>query len=68
MSDKKIKRVTILPGCISCGTCEEICPDVFEVKDTAHVKDDGDLEQNAELVREAADICPVQVIAVEEEE
>ncbi len=65
---KKIRRVRIVPGCISCGSCEAICPNVFEVTDIAHVRPNGDLEDNAELVREAADMCPVSVIKVDEEQ
>lgn len=61
-----MKKVYIVPGCISCGTCEQICPDVFEVKGIAEVKPNADLENNAELIKEAADICPVNVIKYEE--
>ena len=64
---KKIKKVSIVPGCISCGSCEAICPKVFEVKDIAYVKTGADLEENEELIREAADMCPVSVIKVEDE-
>ena len=63
---KKIKRVYLTPGCISCGSCEAICPKVFEVKGVAEVKKDADINEDPELVREAADICPVNVIQVEE--
>ena len=65
---KKIKRVSITPGCISCGSCEAICPKVFEVKDIAYVKANPNLEENEELIREAADMCPVSVIKVEDED
>jgi ferredoxin len=61
-----VKKVYIVPGCISCGTCEQICPDVFEVKNIAQVKDGAPLEKNTELIKEAADICPVSVIKYEE--
>jgi len=62
-----MKKVTIVPGCISCGTCEAVCPNVFVVKGVSEVKPDADIKANAELVREAADLCPVNVIKVEEE-
>lgn len=65
---RKVSNVRIAPGCISCGTCEAICPAVFQVKGIAEVKPNPDLETNADLVREAADICPVSVIKVEESE
>ncbi len=64
---KCIKNVKIVPGCISCGSCEAICPKVFEVKDIAYVKKGVDFNTVADDVREAADMCPVNVIQVEDE-
>jgi len=54
-------------GCISCGQCVEICPQVF------HMADDGlaDVHQNPvpdgaeESATAAQDSCPVSVITVE---
>lgn len=63
---KKIKKVRIVPGCISCGSCESICPSVFQVTDVARVNEGVDPNGEAELVREAADMCPVSVIQVDE--
>ncbi len=65
---KRVKCVKIVPGCISCGTCEAICPDVFEVKGVAEVKANPDLVKHGELIKEASYMCPVNVIHVEEEE
>lgn len=64
----KIKKVAITPGCISCGSCEAVCPQVFEVKDVAYVKNNADFEKHEEAIREAAEMCPVNVIKVEEEQ
>lgn len=65
---KKFKGVRIVPGCISCGSCEAICPKVFEVTDIAHVKPYGSVnDEDIELIKEAADMCPVSVIKVDEE-
>lgn len=61
-----MKKVKILPGCISCGTCQVICPEVFEVTDISHIKKDADLKKNEEQIKEAADMCPVSVIEIEE--
>jgi ferredoxin len=61
-----IKKAWIEEGCISCGLCESICPDVFEMPDQAIVKEDADLEANEAGVREAADSCPVEVIKFQE--
>ena len=68
MSSKKIKKVSITPGCISCGSCEAVCPDIFEVPTIAHVKEgsEQDFDQYAEPIREAADMCPVGVIQLDE--
>ena len=66
--NKKIKNVKIIPGCISCGTCEAICPQVFEVKDISYVKQDACFDQHAEEIEEACEMCPVSVIQAESEE
>ena len=56
-----------MPGCISCGTCQAVCPEVFEVKPTSMVKSGADFVENDEPIREAAEICPVSVIDVKDE-
>lgn len=61
-----MKNVTVEPGCISCGSCQFIAPEVFEVTDTSHVKEGVALNAFQERIREAAAKCPVQVICVEE--
>ena len=63
----KIDTVEIVPGCISCGTCEFICPEVFVVKDIAYVKKDIDLAPHTKAICEAVDMCPVSVIKIKEE-
>lgn len=60
-----MKKVWIEPGCISCGSCESICPKVFKVNSVAEVLKDADLEKNSECIIEAAEICPVNVIKIE---
>jgi len=53
--------------CIGCGTCEEICEEVFKLNeetDTAEViKPEGGPE---DLIQEAIDSCPVECIHWEE--
>ena len=61
-----IVKVSVEDGCTACGLCEETAPDVFEVNDTAHVKEGADLDLNEELIKQAAEECPVEVIKVEE--
>lgn len=60
----KIKDIDIVPGCISCGTCEFVCPEVFEVKEVARVKKGVDFMPCSEAIDCAADSCPVGVIKV----
>lgn len=61
------KKVRIVPGCISCGTCEAICPAVFKVEGTARVHDHNAVKDNQDAVDEAAEMCPVSVIEVTDE-
>lgn len=61
-----IKKVYVGPGCISCGTCQSVCPEVFQVTDTAQVKPDADIKKHESLIREASEICPVQAIKIED--
>jgi len=53
--------------CVACGTCVEICPEVFKMDDDDEVAevimDTGGPE---DLVQEAMDSCPVQCIQWEE--
>lgn len=57
-----VKKVSIEPGCITCGLCEFIAPDVFEVTDISHVKKEACTKTHAVDIKEAAERCPVQVI------
>jgi ferredoxin len=59
-----ISKVEIVDGCISCGICEQSCPEVFEMPDTAHVKTGVDLNKFEAKIKEAAEACPVSVIKV----
>ncbi len=45
--------------CIVCGACEDVCPEVFEIKNMkAHVKG----KENSKNIEEARDMCPVDAI------
>ncbi len=57
-----MKKITIIPGCVSCGTCQAICPEVFIVKDVAKIKQDADLELYEKKIKEAVEMCPVNAI------
>jgi ferredoxin len=54
-------------GCISCGVCVSICPEVFRMADDgfAEVYVDVIPESSEESAKEARDSCPVSVITVE---
>jgi ferredoxin len=62
-----IKKVWVEDGCISCGLCEEVAGEIFEVDDTSQVKSGADFSKNEDAIREAAEGCPVEVIKFEEE-
>lgn len=62
-----MKKVTIEPGCITCGACEFICPAVFEVTDICRVKQHAPIKEQEDDIRAAAQSCPVNVIKLEEE-
>ena len=63
-----MKVVVDFDVCASTGACSQIAPDVFEVRT------DGDLYvliespegTNADLARQAADMCPTAAITIEE--
>ncbi|MCE3236852.1 MAG: ferredoxin [Vampirovibrio sp.] len=57
--------VHIVAGCIACGACESICPNVFTVYDTAEANNENVPGFEAEC-RDAASACPVSVIKIEE--
>lgn len=54
-------------GCIGCGLCTQVCPEVFEMDDSgvAEVIMEEVPENLEDSVQEAADSCPVEVITVE---
>lgn len=61
-------------GCIECGSCEALCPQVFVIPDgeKAHIVEQFTVSGHSELgeigadlescARDAADSCPVTVI------
>jgi ferredoxin len=51
--------------CISCGACESVCSEVFEVPDKMVVKNGVDFNAHESEIKEAADSCPTQVIKYE---
>jgi ferredoxin len=58
-------KVSILDGCIACGACEALCPEVFTVYDNAEVNAAA-IAGKERQCRAAAEACPVSVIHVQE--
>jgi ferredoxin len=63
---KNDKKIEIEPGCITCGMCEFIAPETFEVTDVARVKNQTDYDEK--LVAQAIKDCPVSVIKMKKAE
>ena len=55
-------------GCISCGLCIDVCPEVFSYNsDDKSVAIDDDIPEDAlERAEEAQDGCPVSVIDLDD--
>ena len=51
-------------GCIGCGVCTEVCPDVFRLADDGLSEVIGSPDGNEDAVKEAAESCPVEVIKI----
>lgn len=62
-----ITKVWVEEDCSSCGVCEDICPEVFLLKDIATVIEGVNYSEYDAKIREAADGCPVEVIKFSEE-
>ena len=55
--------------CIGCGNCMAVCPAVFELKNgKSTVKEEVNLEQHQDCIRQAINGCPVLAISEEKEE
>lgn len=57
-------------GCISCGTCVSICPEIFDFNDenlaVNVLGEDAELPEDLESsIEEAAAACPVNAIILE---
>jgi ferredoxin len=58
-------QVKIVPGCIACGVCESLCPEVFTVIEDS-VANNENVPGHEQACRDAAQACPVSVILIEE--
>lgn len=55
--------------CIGDGSCVEVCPEVFELRDDglAYVLQENPPEELHDKVKEAVEVCPVEAIIIEED-
>ena len=59
-------NVMIEEGCIGCGLCENVCPEVFKLNEDGISEVIAEPEpEDEDNVREAAENCPVSVIIVD---
>ena len=62
-----MKAIVDADLCTVCGTCVDVCPEVFQLGETiAEVRTDPVPVEYEETCREACDACPVDAIAIEE--
>ncbi|MGD0340290.1 MAG: ferredoxin [Bacteroidales bacterium] len=61
-----INKVWIDEGCTACGLCEDICPEVFKLKEEATIIENADYANFEQKIKEAAESCPVEVIKYSE--
>lgn len=61
------KPVINFDECIGCGSCVEICPEVFEVRDDAKAYVIGEGKCNTCDCEEAISTCPTEAISWSEE-
>lgn len=60
-----VSNVRVLDGCINCALCEQLCPAVFKMGDTAAEVIPGvNFAEHESDIRKAAESCPVTVIEV----
>jgi len=61
-------KATVDDSCIGCGLCEDVCPEVFELRDDglAQVIVNDIPEQAEGCAQEAADSCPVDAISIQQ--
>ena len=64
-----MKPKIIADECIGDGICEEICPEVFELRDDglAYVIEEDPDDSLSDKIEEAIEECPTSAIVLEEQ-
>lgn len=57
-----VSKIWIEEGCTACGLCEDICPEVFKMKDISTIIEEANYSIHEDKIKEAAEKCPVEVI------
>ena len=59
-------KAKVNEGCIACGTCVSLCPEIFQFDDDGLAEVCADVtEELEETAKDARDVCPVSVIDLE---
>ena len=61
-----IEKVEVVPWCISCRTCETVCPSIFHVSPKSKVISHNYVWKESEILQ-AEIMCPVNVIKVKKQ-
>lgn len=60
-------KAKVEPGCIACGLCISVCPEVFRFASDGLAEAYAEVTENLqESATEARDGCPVSVISLED--
>ena len=59
-------KTRVNEDCIGCGMCVEVCPEVFQINGDGYSHVVGDPDNCSDCVYQAAEICPVNAIEVQE--
>lgn len=60
-------KARVNEGCIACGACVSLCPDVFRFGEDGYAEAYAEIStENEEFAKSARDNCPVAVIDIEE--
>jgi len=59
-----VKAIVDQDGCIACGLCVSMCPEVFSWNDDGKAEGCEISQEHTERAKDARDGCPVSVIDI----